>query len=117
MVRDYTTSRVSQSLDGEALDKAKQQLKLAVKRGYGTILERFDNDVDYTMHSISAGYDREFLAVEDVLTQCALPNQGRSKDQRYLGVGTYGWWRPAAEPPERDHRTRAVYPRAQSSRP
>eukprot|EP00439_Symbiodinium_sp_Y106_P041500 s3393_g5.t1 len=90
MVRDYTTSRGSQSLDGEALDKAKQQLKLAVKRGYSTMLERFDNDVDYTMHSISAGYDREFLAVEDVLTQCALPNQGRSKDQRYLGVGTYG---------------------------
>ena len=52
---------MSQSLDGEALDKAKQQLKLAVKRGYGTILERFDNDVDYTMHAISAGYDLEFL--------------------------------------------------------
>ena len=37
MVRDYTTSRGPQSLDGEALDKAKEQLKLAVKRGYSTI--------------------------------------------------------------------------------
>eukprot|EP00439_Symbiodinium_sp_Y106_P008373 s5218_g1.t1 len=74
----------------EALDKAKQQLKLAAKKGYGTILERFDNDVEYTMHSVSGGYDREFLAIEDILTQSALPNQGRSKEQRYLGVGTYG---------------------------
>ena len=88
--RDRTTSRGLQSLDGEALDKAKQQLKLAAKKGYGTILERFDNDVEYTMHSVSGGYDREFLAIEDILTQSALPNQGRSKEQRYLGVGTYG---------------------------
>ena len=49
MVRGYTTSRGSQSLDGEALDRAKQQLKLAVKKGYGTILERFDNDVEYIL--------------------------------------------------------------------
>ena len=42
------------------------------------------------MHSVSAGYDREFLAIEDILTQSALPNQGRSKEQRYLGVGAYG---------------------------
>ena len=32
MRRDYSTSRGSQSLDGEALDKAKQQLKQAQKR-------------------------------------------------------------------------------------
>ena len=75
---------------GEALDKAKQQLKLAIKKGFSSIV--FDNDVDYTMHSVAAGYDREFLAVEDLLTQCqaALPNQGRSKEQRHLGVGSYG---------------------------
>ena len=77
-------------MDGEALDKAKQQLKLAIKKGFSSIV--FDNDVDYTMHSVAAGYDREFLAVEDLLTQCqaALPNQGRSKEQRHLGVGSYG---------------------------
>ena len=77
-------------MDGEALDKAKQQLKLATKKGYTTILERFDNDVEYTMHSVSGGYDRDFLAIEDIPTNSALPNQGRSKEQRFLRVGTYG---------------------------
>ena len=91
---DYSTSRGLQSLDGEALDKAKQQLKLAVKKGYSTILERFGNDVESAMHSVSAGYDREFLAIEDLLTQAALPNQGRSKEQRHLGVGSYGGGAP-----------------------
>eukprot|EP00439_Symbiodinium_sp_Y106_P006973 s4624_g1.t1 len=76
------------------LAKAKQQLKLAVKKGYSTILERFGNDVESAMHSVSAGYDREFLAIEDLLTQAALPNQGRSKEQRHLGVGSYGGGAP-----------------------
>ena len=34
MRRDYSTSRGSQSLDGEALEKAKQQLKQAQKKGF-----------------------------------------------------------------------------------
>ena len=114
MVRDYTTSRGSQSLDGEALDKAKQQLKLAAKRGYGTTLERFDNDVDYTMHSISAGYDPEFLAVEDILCTA---ESGAVQRAAFPRSGNVRWWCPAAESPERDHRTCAVYARVQSSRP
>ena len=73
-IRDHTIARGSQSLDREDLDKAKQQLKLANKKGYSSIIERLDNDVEYTMHSVSGGYDREFLAVEDVLTKSALPN-------------------------------------------
>ena len=56
MIRNHTTVRGSQSLDGEALDK-----KAANK-----IIERLDKDVEYTMHSVSGGYNREFLAVEDV---------------------------------------------------
>ena len=90
MRRDYSTSRGSQSLDGEALDKAKQQLKQAQKRGFSTIIERFDNDVDFTLHSVAGGFDREFLLIEDVLTHSALPNLGRSQEQRTLGVGAYG---------------------------
>ena len=60
MRRDYSTSRGSQSLDGEALDKAKQQLKQAQKRGFSTIIERFDNDVDFTFHSVAGGFDDHF---------------------------------------------------------
>ena len=81
---------VWQSLDGEALEKAKQQLKQAQKKGFASILDRFDNDVDFTLHSVAGGFDREFLAVEDVLTNSALPNLGRSQEQRTLGVGAYG---------------------------
>eukprot|EP00439_Symbiodinium_sp_Y106_P028122 s6883_g3.t1 len=90
MRRDYSTSRGSQSLDGEALEKAKQQLKQAQKKGFSSIIERFDNDVDFTLHSVAGGFDREFLAIEDVLTHSALPNLGRSQEQRTLGVGAYG---------------------------
>ena len=90
MRRDYSTSRGSQSLDGEALEKAKQQLKQAQKKGFASILDRFDNDVDFTLHSVAGGFDREFLAIEDVLTNSALPNLGRSQEQRTLGVGAYG---------------------------
>ena len=60
MRRDYSTSRGSQSLDGEALEKAKQQLKQAQKKGFASILDRFDNDVDFTLHSVAGGFDREF---------------------------------------------------------
>ena len=42
------------------------------------------------MHSVAGGFDREFLAIEDVLTHSALPNLGRSQEQRNLGVGAYG---------------------------
>ena len=49
MRRDYSTSRGSQSLDGEALEKAKQQLKQAQKKGFSSIIERFDNDVGFTL--------------------------------------------------------------------
>ena len=52
MRRDYSTSRGSQSLDGEALEKAKQQLKQAQKKGFASILDRFDNDVNFT-HTLS----------------------------------------------------------------
>ena len=90
MRHDYSTSRGSQSLDGEALEKAKQQLKQAQKKGFSSIIERFDSDVDFTLHSVAGGFDREFLAIEDVLTQSALPNLGRSQEQRTLGVGAYG---------------------------
>ena len=90
MRRDYSTSRGSQSLDGEALEKAKQQLKQAQKKGFASILDRFDSDVDFTLHSVAGGFDREFLAVEDVLTHSALPNLGRNQEQRTLGVGAYG---------------------------
>ena len=90
MRRDYSTSRGSQSLDGEAPEKAKQQLKQAQKKGFASILDRFDDDVDYTLHSVAGGFDREFLAIEDVLTRSALPNLGRSQEQRNLGGGAYG---------------------------
>eukprot|EP00439_Symbiodinium_sp_Y106_P013030 s1755_g1.t3 len=80
MRRDYSTSRGSQSLDGEALEKAKQQLKQAQKRCFTSILDRFDNDVDFTLHSVAGGFDREFLAVEDVLTH--------SEESPVLGWGT-----------------------------
>ena len=53
MLRDRTTSRGSQSPDSEALDKVKQQLKLAQKQGYSSIVDRFDTDVDFTMYSDS----------------------------------------------------------------
>ena len=72
MHRDYSTSRGSQLLDGEALEKAKQQLKQAQKKGFSSIIERFDNDVDFTLHSVAGGFDHEFLAIEDVLTHSAL---------------------------------------------
>ena len=90
MRRDYSTSRGSQSLDGEALEKVKQQLKQAQKKGFSSIIERFDNDVDFTLHSVAGGFDRELLAIEDVLTHSALPNLGRSQEQRTLGVGAHG---------------------------
>ena len=91
MRRDYSTSRGSQSLDGEALEKAKQQLKQAQKKGFSSIIERFDNDVDFTLHSVAGGFDREFLAIEDVLTHSALPNLGRSQEQRTLGCRGVRW--------------------------
>ncbi|CAE7897698.1 unnamed protein product, partial [Symbiodinium sp. KB8] len=79
-----------QSLDSAALEKAKQIHKLADKKGFSTIVERFDNDVEFTLASIRQGYDREFLRIEDVLVHSALPNLGRSQAQRSLGTGTFG---------------------------
>ena len=89
--------RGAQSLDSVAIEKAKQMLKLAVKQGYATIVERFDNDVDYTLSSINSGFDREFLRVQDVLVKSNLPNLGRNQAQRTLGTGVHGsgsWDRP-----------------------
>ncbi|OLP90862.1 hypothetical protein AK812_SmicGene27498 [Symbiodinium microadriaticum] len=66
-------ARGLQSPDSAVLEKAKQMLKLAQKHGYDTIVARFDNDVQYTVHSTSNGFDREFLRNEDILVKGALP--------------------------------------------
>ena len=75
-MRREAGNRGLQSLDSAALEKAKQIHKLAEKNGYSTIVERFDNDVEYTLASVRQGYDREFLRIEDVLVKSALPNLG-----------------------------------------
>ena len=89
-MRTEAGGRGLQSLDSAALEKAKQIHKLADKKGFSTIVERFDNDVEFTLASIRQGYDREFLRIEDVLVHSALPNLGRSQAQRSLGTGTFG---------------------------
>ena len=89
-MRREAGSRGLRSLDSAALQKAKQIHKLAEKNGYSTIVERFDNDVEFTLASVRQGYDREFLRIEDVLVHSALPNLGRSQAQRSLGTGTFG---------------------------
>ena len=89
-MRTEAGGRGLQSLDSAALEKAKQIFKLAEKKGYSTIVERFDNDVEFTLASVRQGYDREFLRIEDVLVHSALPNLGRSQAQRSLGTGTFG---------------------------
>ena len=89
-MRTEAGGRGLQSLDSAALEKAKQIHKLADKKGYSTIVERFDNDVEFTLASVRQGYDREFLRIEDVLVYAALPNLGRSQAQRSLGTGTFG---------------------------
>ena len=89
-MRREAGSRGLRSLDSAALEKAKQIHKLAEKNGYSTIVERFDNDVEFTLASVRQGYDREFLHIEDVLVHSALPNLGRSQAQRSLGTGTFG---------------------------
>ena len=89
-MRSEAGGRGLQSLDSAALEKAKQIHKLADKKGFATIVDRFDNDVEFTLASVRQGYDREFLRVEDVLVHAALPNLGRSQAQRSLGTGTFG---------------------------
>ena len=89
-MRTEAGGRGLQSLDSAALEKAKQICKLAEKSGYSTIVERFDNDVEFTLSSVRQGYDRDFLRIEDVLVHAALPNLGRSQAQRSLGTGTFG---------------------------
>ena len=89
-MRTEAGGRGLQSLDSAALEKAKQIHKLADKKGFSTIVECFDNDVEFTLASIRQGYDREFLRIEDVLVHSALPNLGRSQAQRSLGTGTFG---------------------------
>ena len=89
-IRTEAGGRGLQSLDSAALEKAKQIYKLAEKNGYSTIVERFDNDVEFTLSSVRQGYDRDFLRIEDVLVHAALPNLGRSQAQRSLGTGTFG---------------------------
>ena len=89
-MRTEAGGRGLQSLDSAALEKAKQIYKLAEKKGFSTIVERFDNDVEFTLASVRQGYDREFLRIEDVLVYAALPNLGRSQAQRSLGTGTFG---------------------------
>ena len=89
-MRTEAGGRGLQSLDSAALEKAKQIHKLADKKGFSTIVERFDSDVEFTLASIRQGYDREFLRIEDVLVHSALPNLGRSQAQRSLGTGTFG---------------------------
>ena len=48
-MRTEAGGRGLQSLDSAALEKAKQIHKLADKKGYSTIVERFDNDVEFTL--------------------------------------------------------------------
>ena len=62
----------------------------ADKNGFRSIVERFDNDVEFTLSSVRQDFDREFLRVQDVLVHGALPNVGRSQAQRSLGVGAHG---------------------------
>ena len=81
-MRTEAGGRGLQSLDSAALEKAKQIYKLAEKNGYSTIVERFDNDVEFTLSSVRQGYDRDFLRIEDVLVHAALPNLG--------STGTFG---------------------------
>eukprot|EP00439_Symbiodinium_sp_Y106_P018055 s7731_g2.t1 len=54
----------AQSLDSEALEKAKQQ------KGYSTIVERFDGDVEFTMSSIQGGV--RVLATQDCRQSCGI---------------------------------------------
>ena len=56
-MRTEAGGRGLQSLDSAALEKAKQIYKLAEKKGFSTVVERFDNDVEYTLASIRQGYD------------------------------------------------------------
>ena len=79
-MRREAGNRSLQSLDSAALEKAKQIFKLAERQGYSSIVDRFDNDVEYTLSSVRQGYD----------VKSALPNVGRSQAQRSLGTGTFG---------------------------
>ncbi|CAE7255113.1 unnamed protein product, partial [Symbiodinium sp. KB8] len=47
----------------------KQMLNLAQREGYDSIVARFDNDVEYTVHSIANGCEREILRIEYVLVK------------------------------------------------
>ena len=79
-MRREAGNRGLQSLDSAALEKAKQIFKLAERQGYSSIVDRFDNDVEYTLSSVRQGYD----------VKSALPNVGRSQAQRSLCTGTFG---------------------------
>ena len=48
-MRREAGNRGLQSLDSAALEKAKQIFKLAERQGYSSIVDRFDNDVEYTL--------------------------------------------------------------------
>jgi len=100
-IRREVGGRGAQSLDSVAIEKAKQMLKLAVKQGCSSIVERFETDAEYTVSSLNSGFDRDFLMVQDVLVNGILPNVGRNQAQRTLGTGVHGsgsWDRP--ETPE-----------------
>ena len=81
---------ITRPLEDYNLLMARRLRKPSSNSSFASILDRFDNDIDYTLHSVAGGFDREFLAIEDVLTHSALPNLGRSQEQRNLGVGAYG---------------------------
>ncbi|CAE7216736.1 unnamed protein product [Symbiodinium microadriaticum] len=53
------TDFVAEASDVTMIDEAKQIYKVAEKASYSSIVARFDNDVDYTTHSMSNGFDRE----------------------------------------------------------
>ncbi|CAE7027595.1 unnamed protein product [Symbiodinium sp. KB8] len=69
------TDFVAEASDVTMIDEAKQIYKVAEKASYSSIVARFDNDVDYTTHSMSNGFDREFLHIQA---------------QRALGTGVHG---------------------------
>ncbi|CAE7890840.1 GIP, partial [Symbiodinium necroappetens] len=73
-IRREVGGRGAQSLDSVAIEKAKQMLKLAVKQGCSSIVERFETDAEYTISSLNSGFDRDFLMVQDVLVNGILPN-------------------------------------------
>ena len=79
-IRGSQSSDISQknlSLDAESTQTAKKQVKSALKLGYKSVIDRFTNDVAFTLRSTA-------------IATAVLPNPGRRFEQRTMGVGAQG---------------------------